>query len=512
MKKQQNRFALSRHTICAIVVFLEVLLMAAVIFAASVVSYVFFILALIVDVVTVLVIVNQDANPDYKVSWIVVVMLMPLLGALLYAIFYRRSLSKREVRLIENIYDEMGRYKGDDSTLVAMGEENPVAAGKARAILNADRLAELYSGSASTYFPTGEEYFESLIADLKEARSFIFLEYFIVRRGDLWGEIHRILKEKVAEGVEVRMLFDDFGCMRNLPPYYELNLRADGIKAHTFNRLSTRMDSSQNNRDHRKICVIDGKIGYTGGVNLADEYVNRIVRFGYWKDGGIRVTGSAVGGLMKHFLSIWSFTVGVSENYDGYFAALSPTAEADGGYYLPFASGPVPIYERSAGKHAFLNMINQAKNYIYVTTPYLVIDYEMTEAFCNAALRGVDVRIITPGIPDHKEVKIVTKSNYPHLMEAGVKIYEYLPGIIHSKNVVCDDEYAVVGTINFDYRSLAHHFEDAVWMYNTPTISAVKEDFLTTVEQSAEVDEKRARLTPTERIVKIFIKLFSPLL
>ncbi len=512
MKKKLWSLLFSRYAICAFTILAEVLLIGGIIAAASVVSYVFLALAILIDIVAVITIINRDANPEYKVSWITVVLLLPLFGTLLYLIFYRRNMTKKEIKLLETIFGKIKEHKGDMSAFHMMRHRSPMAAGKARAIMNDDSLAEVYSGSSSVFFPTGEEFFKSLISELRAAESFIFLEYFIIAFGELWDEIHDILVEKAKAGVEVRLLFDDFGCMRTLPPYYEITLRREGIKTYRFNRVSPQMSSIHNNRDHRKICIIDGRVGFTGGVNIADEYINKLIRFGYWKDGGIMLRGDAVGGLMKHFLSGWDFTSGTISDYGRYFSAVRPCECGDGGYYLPFGSGPAPIYERPAGKNAFLNLINQARNYVYITTPYLVIDYDLTESLCNAALRGVDVRIITPGIPDKKKVKIMTKSSYPHLMRAGVKIYEYVPGFIHEKTFVCDDKYAVIGTINFDYRSLAHHFENAVWMYASPTVPVARDEFLKTIEESERVDDKRSRLTFTEWVTKNAIRLFAPLL
>lgn len=512
MKKKIWNLLFSRYAICAFAIVAEVLLLAFVIMAASVVSYVFLGMVIIVDIAVVVEIINREINPEYKVTWITVVLLLPLLGTLIYIIFYRRNLTKREERLLDTIFTKMRAHKGSTAAFDMMRRRSPLAAGKARAIMRDDSLAEVYCKSSSVFFPTGEEFFASMIKELKEAKSFIFLEYFIISLGELWDEIHAILVEKVKEGVEVRLMFDDFGCMRTLPQYYESKLRSEGIKAYRFARVSPQMSSVHNNRDHRKICVIDGRVGYTGGVNIADEYINKQRRFGYWKDGGIMLRGDAVGGLMKLFLGGWDFTSGTLSDYDKYLSSVEPLAMPDGGYYLPFGSGPAPIYDRPAGKNAFLNLINQARNYVYITTPYLVIDYDLTESLCNAALRGVDVRIITPGIPDKKKVKIMTKSSYPYLMKAGVKIYEFIPGFIHEKTFVCDDKYAVIGTINFDYRSLVHHYENAVWMYASPTVLVAKEEFLKTVNESERVDEKRSRLTLREWITKNAIRLFAPLL
>ena len=512
MRQKIWNLIFSRYFVCALAIMLEVLMMALVIAAASIVSYLFLALTVIVDFITVIAIINRDANPEYKVTWTIVVIALPLLGTLLYVIFYRRRVTKKEELLLKESFTKIRSLRGSNHAFDMMRRRSPLAAGKARAIINDDPLAEVYCQSSSVFFPSGEEYFRVMVSELKSAKQFIFLEYFIISVGELWEEIHTILVSKVKEGVEVRVLMDDFGCMRNLPPDYENILRREGIQAYRFAKVSPKMSSVHNNRDHRKICIIDGKVGFTGGVNIADEYVNKTVRFGHWKDGGIMLKGDAVGGLMKHFLSGWDFTVGSIGEYKKYFDAVTPLKCTDGGYYLPFGSGPAPIYERPAGKNAFLNLINQARNYVYITTPYLVIDYDLTESLCNAALRGVDVRIITPGIPDKKKVKVMTKSSYPYLMKAGVKIYEYLPGFIHEKTFVCDDKYAVIGTINFDYRSLVHHFENAVWMYASPTVLVAKEEFLNTVNDSARVDEERSKLTLYEWLTRNAIRLFAPLL
>ncbi len=511
VKKKLSRLLFSRYAICAFAILAEVLLLGLMVFVATNESYIFLILAIIIDVVTVIGIINRNANPEFKGTWIIVVLCLPLFGALLYLIFYRRRLTKREEKLLHSVYDKINAHHRDTKPFKMLRYRSDFAAGKARAIMNDDPLAEVYGNTQSVFFPTGEEMFKSMIDELNRAEKFIFLEYFIIDRGELWEEIHDILVRKAKEGVEVKVLFDDFGCMRTLPQYYEYTLRQEKIQAHRFNRVSPKMSGVHNNRNHQKICVIDGRVGYTGGVNIADEYVNKRQRFGYWKDGGIMLSGDAVAGLMKTFLSGWDFTVGKIGDYTEYFKCVKPV-ESDGGYYLPFESGPAPLYERPSGKNAFLNLINQAKSYVYITTPYLVIDYDLTESLCNAALRGVDVRIITPGIPDKKYVKVMTKSSYPYLMKAGVKIYEYLPGFIHEKTFVSDDKYAVIGTINFDYRSFVHHFENAVWMYATPTVLSARDEFLKTKDESELVGEERSRLTPTEWLMKNAIRLFAPLL
>lgn len=510
--RKLGKFLISRYTISAVMIVLEVVLMVYLFLSASSNWIVALIMAIVIDIVTLSDIINKDANPEYKITWVVVVLVIPIMGALLYAMFYRRRITRREAILLAGSFSQLNKYKDCDDTFDSISKESSQAAGKARAIMNDDPISEIYSGSATKFYAAGEELFEDLISDLRQAEHFIFLEYFIIAKGKLWDEIHGILKEKAAAGVEVRLIYDDIGCMKTLPHHYEHELRWEGIRAYRFGKVSPRLSSVHNNRDHRKICIVDGRVGYTGGVNIADEYINEKMRFGHWKDGGIQLRGDAIKGLIRMFLSVWDFTTKNISDYESYINSVKPIEDHDGGYYIPFGSGPAPVYKRPGGKNAFLNLINQAERYVYITTPYLIVDYDLTESLCNAALRGVDVRIITPGIPDKKKVNIMTKSSYPHLLEAGVRIYEYTPGFIHEKTVVCDDEYAVIGTINFDFRSLVHHYENAVWMYRTPTVYAARDSIALTVSKCDEIDAKKSRLKFSEWAVRNAIKLFAPLM
>lgn len=507
-----GRIIFSRYAISAIIIIVEVLLMTCFFIKASSYTYLAVILTFVVDILAIAVIINSNANPEYKVSWIAVVALVPILGVLLYVLFYRRRMTKREERFLKGLFNQINNCRLEDGSIDRLDSVSPMAMGKARAIMHDDAIANLYTGTSSKFYPSGEEYFEDLICDLERAEDFIFIQYFIIGLGDLWDRIHLILKEKAGKGVDVRVLYDDIGCMNTLPHYYEYTLRSEGISAYRFARVSPKVSSVHNNRNHRKICIIDGKVGYTGGVNIADEYVNLKERFGHWKDGGIRLSGNAVRGLIKEFLSLWDYTTRRVSDYERFLCSVCAAGDADGGFYLPFGSGPAPLYKRPAGKNAFLNIINQAKEYIYITTPYLIIDYELTEALCNAALRGVDVKIITPGIADKKIVKVMTKSSYPHLMSSGVQIFEYTPGFIHEKTLVCDGKYAIIGTINFDFRSLVHHFENAVWMYVTPTVITSRDNFLKTLGESERIDRKSSRLSLGEWLIRNIIKLFAPLL
>ncbi len=510
--KKICRMLFSRYAISAFAILLQIFLMSYIFLSAASGRILFITFDVIFSFLTFIHLINRDTNPEYKIPWSFLILALPPVGACLYYLFYQRKLTRKEAKRLRESVAQMRRAGLIDKGCEELSKTDSLAAGKARAILADDALAEVYKGTGSKFYPTGEEYFADFLSDLRSAKDFIFLEYFIIDEGELWSEVHGILKQKASEGVEVRLLYDDFGCMKTLPSYYELTLRREGISTYRFSRVSPRVSSIHNNRDHRKICVVDGRVGYTGGVNIADEYINRIVRFGYWKDGGIRLCGDAVRGLTKLFLSGWDLTAKTKSDYARYLDATLTCENPDGGYYIPYGSGPAPIYKRYIGKNVFLNLINQAENYLYITTPYLIIDYDLTESLRSAALRGVDVRIVTPGIPDKKKVNIMTKSSYPYLIDAGVKIYEYVPGFIHEKTVISDDKYAVVGTINFDYRSLVHHFEDAVWMYNTPTVNTAYAEFLKTLEVSERVDFELSRLSFTEWIFKVVARIFAPFL
>lgn len=510
--KRINRIFFSRYALSALMILTELAIIVWLVLINLESIYIVLIVSILISLISFLHLINKETNPEYKVSWSFIIFALPPIGSLLYFLFYQRRLTKRETRLLGGIFDMLMREQASDGSLELLKKTDKLAAGKARAIMADYIPAEVYGATSSRFFASGEEYFESLIEDLRSAKEYIFLEYFIIGEGKLWDEIHGILREKAAQGIDVRILYDDIGCMQTLPAYYELALRREGISALRFSRVGPKISAVHHNRDHRKICIIDGNIGYTGGVNIADEYVNYEIRFGHWKDGGIRLEGLAVHGLLKLFLHLWDFTSNSVSDYERLFNSTRPLPSGDGGYYIPFGSGPAPIFARPTGKNVFLNIINQAERYVYITTPYLIIDYDLTEALCNAALRGVDIRIITPAVADKKLVKVMTKSAYLHLMGAGVQIYEYTPGFIHEKTLVSDDKYAVIGTINFDYRSLVHHFEDAVWIYGSPTVISARDAFLVTVEKSALIDKQSAMLTPFERIIKIINRLFAPLL
>ena len=458
---------------------------------------------------TILAIVNRSMTPESKVTWLLVAF-VPVIGPLLYLMFGERRLSRSELKQLKNM-DQM-KFREDNSYELRLDlkKTDKSAYGIIKSLLSMDHNADVYDGTESQFFPLGEAMFQKMLEDLRNAEKFIFLEYYIVEEGIMWNSILDILREKAAQGVEVKMLYDDIGCMATLPGDYTSRLQAMGIDAHKFNKVIPRMTVAYNNRDHRKILVVDGQVGYTGGINLADEYINHIVRFGHWKDGGVRLEGRAVKALTRLFLMNWYINRGEITDFDRYHFD-SQRVEGKG-LYIPYGSGPKPIYKEQVGKAVYQNIINQAIDYVYITTPYLIIDYDLTEDIKNAAMRGVDVRIVTPFIPDKKLIQIVTRGAYPDLLEAGVRIYEYTPGFIHSKNVISDDELAVVGTINFDYRSLVHHYENAVLMYQTETIADIKQDFEGLFDISKEISLETLQNSWYQRLLKEIMQLFAPLL
>ncbi|WP_297665598.1 cardiolipin synthase [uncultured Streptococcus sp.] len=458
---------------------------------------------------TILAIVNRNMPPESKVTWLLFAV-VPVFGFLLYLMIGERRLSKKEIQQLEKM-DSM-KFREDNSydLRVELKQENKSAFGIVKSLLSMDHNADVYDGTASQYFPLGEEMFEAMLDDLRSAKKFIFLEFYIIDPGVMWNRVLEILVDKVQQGVEVKLLYDDIGCMATLPGDYTKRLRKMGIDAHKFNKVIPRMTVAYNNRDHRKILVVDGQVGYTGGINLADEYINHIVRFGHWKDGGVRLEGRAVKALTRLFLMNWYINRGEITDFDRYHFD-SQRVEGKG-LYIPYGSGPKPIYKEQVGKTVYQNIINQAIDYVYITTPYLIIDYDLTEDIKNAAMRGVDVRIVTPFIPDKKLIQIVTRGAYPDLLEADVKIYEYTPGFIHSKNVISDDELAVVGTINFDYRSLVHHYENAVLMYQTESIADIKQDFEDLFDVSKEISLETLQNSWYQRLLKEIMQLFAPLL
>ena len=467
------------------------------------------VLLTVLSLLAVIYIINSRYNPAMKLAWIVPILVFPLLGGVLFLISGGKAPKRKMARAMAAEHARLRTALPDcRNTLSAIGDAN--LEGQCRYLSRQD--FPVYDGTRSVYFPLGEAGFHALVEDLEQAEHFIFLEYFIIHPGKMWDTILEILQRKAAQGVDVRLIYDDVGCVSTLPFGYAKQLEAKGIRSIAFNPFIPVYSTVMNNRDHRKITVIDGNIAYTGGCNFADEYINAIERFGHWKDNMVRLEGNGVWGMTLLFLETWN----TLRPTDTEITRFSPTRPAvSDGFVVPY--GDTPLDNEYLGENVYLNLINGAKRYVYIMTPYLVIDQDLQTAMTLAAKRGVDIRILTPGIPDKKMVFDLTRSHYPELLEAGVKIYEYTPGFLHSKVFVCDDEAAVVGTINTDYRSLYLHFENACLFLNGSIVTQVTADFLDTQSKSkritrADVEKGKRSKGLLHSIYYAILRLFAPLL
>lgn len=498
-----------RYVLAVLISLFEILAIIGVVVACCYYVPYFYVAAFLTQVFCVLKIIASDDNPDYKVPWLLFVLVLPVAGFMLYFLFYSRKLQKKFIRRLS----ELKRYRyeiGSTALLEALEAENAHAAAQARMLCRVSG-ASVFGNTRQTYYPLGEALWEAMLSDLERAERFIFMEYFIIEEGVFWNSILDILKRKAATGVTVRVLYDDIGCMSTLPGDYHKTLRKYGIEASPFSRLRGNADSEFNNRNHRKITVIDGRVGYTGGVNLADEYINVKRRFGHWKDTAIRLEGEAVFELTRLFLIDYGMGAKTLPKASPLHYPSSAATAAEG-YVIPFGDGPRPLYERRVGKSVIQNMLATATRYMYMTTPYLIIDNELCGSIENAALRGVDVRIIVPHIPDKRVVFGITRSFYQRLMRAGVRIYEYTPGFLHAKSYIADDDYAMIGTINLDYRSLVHHFENGVWLYRCECLGDIKRDIEATMASSAEVTPEMLKTGPLTRLIRSVVRIFAPML
>ncbi len=470
----------------------------------------FYIISYIVGIITSIYIVNGKTNPGYKIAWIMVILIFPIVGLFIYLCFGGNQLNRWEKNKLKEIYYHQKRNIFPNSKVMKKLKREDITAYNQANYITKYSLSPLCENTKCTYFKIGEDYYERLISELSKAKKYIFLEYFIISNGKMWNTILNILKKKVKEGVEVRVMYDDFGCIMTLPNKYYKTLESYGIKSCTFNRFVPILRSKFNNRDHRKMAIIDGIIGFTGGINLADEYINEKVRFGHWKDNGIMLYGDAVWNMTIMFMSLWDFAYKDNYSYRNYMPNYKKLNIKADGYIIPYNDNPWD--HEATGETIYLNLINKATKFIYITTPYLIIDNEMVTSLCMAAKNGIDVKIICPKIPDKKMINEVTKAYYTNLMESGVKIYEYSPGFIHAKTFIVDGIYATVGTVNLDYRSLYLHFENGVWMYRNSVIKDIQKDFIDTLEKSEEIYLGKEKLKSFQKFKRQMLMAFAPLM
>lgn len=510
--KKILKFLFSRMVAVGALIALQALILILLIWKLSnyfVYVYAFF---MILSMVMVLWIVSKKANPSVKIPWVIIIMMFPIFGGLFYVLFGGTRIPKNQRRKMNKIVKNMVEKYPDSADIIKELENIDEHIAMQFNYVNRQSGASVYKNTTGEYLELGEVKFEKMKEELEKAKHFIFMEYFIIQEGVMWNSILEILERKVKEGVDVRVMYDDIGCLQTLPYRYNEILESKGIKCVVFNPFKPSLSVGLHNRDHRKITVIDGYVGFTGGVNLADEYINEYEKHGHWKDCGVMLKGEAVWNLTVLFLGIWNYYRDADENYDRFkpHEHHKDTFESDG-YVQPY--GDTPLDDEYLSESVYLNMINNATRYLYINTPYFIVDNELVTALTLAAKRGVDVRIVTPHIADKWYVHLITESYYHQLIDGGVKIYEYTPGFIHSKTFVADDELCVIGTINMDYRSLYHHYECGALMYRNKAVVQLKEDFLSTLKVCQLVTKEDCIRVPyIKRIIRGLLKIISPLM
>ena len=460
----------------------------------------------IISILIVLGILKNSTRLSNDLPWIILILIFPIFGTILL-ITLRKNYSKN--KLLKNIFEhekEYDKYLIQNENIRREIEDKKLD--NIKYLINRTRFP-VSTNNEITYYDFGEKFYPEFLEELKKAEKFIFMEYFIINEGVMWNSILDILKEKVTQGVEVRILYDDAGSIAMLSTNYPKELAKFGIKCIPFNKLSPFRGIFMNNRDHRKITIIDGKVAFSGGVNLSDEYINVNSRLGIWKDNGIKIVGSAIWNLTVMFLTLWNANTNEDKDITKFKYDFGDSNKKNG-YVIPY--GVAPLHKDLIGEDVYINMINSAKNYLYIMTPYLIIDTDMVNSLCRAAKRGVDVRIIVPGIPDKKIVYTQTTSFFKVLHDNGVKIYKYTNGFVHSKVFLSDDIRAVVGTINMDYRSLYLHFENGIYMENVSEIDTIFKEFENTFNDCQKLDDKDVQAGFIKSLWQAILRLFAPLL
>lgn len=466
--------------------------------------YIVYVFFKIIGLLLTLHLIRESKNYSYTLPIIISLILFPILGTLLYIIFYRNKNNSKTLKNIKQSESESKKYLVQNEKIKEQFKNN----GKMR-YLSDFAGYPITTNNDITYYPLGEIAFKDMLEELKKAKEFIFFEYFIVAHGKMWDSILEILEEKAKQGLDVRVMYDDLGCLSTLKKSYPNELEAKGIKCVVFNKLNPIAGVIMNNRDHRKILDIDGKVAFSGGINIADEYINMNSKYGHWKDNAIKISGDAVWNYTVMFLTMWNAFRKEDEDFDKFKYDFANKEEPQG-YIVPY--GETPLDTEITGEDVYLNIINQANDYVYIFTPYLIIDTDMINALTLAVKRGVDVRIVIPGIPDKKIVYTLTESYVEPLVKGGVKIYKYTPGFVHSKVFVSDDNVATVGTINLDYRSLYLHFECGCYMEGVDVIKDIKKDLIDTMEKSTEVSKSDANPKFFKSIWQSALRLVAPLM
>lgn len=516
MKKLHGllRFAFSRITFIVLFLVIQLLILFGVFVWLDDYLLYYYGASVLLGSVTVIYILNEPENASFKMAWIVPVLVFPVFGVLFYLFVHFQLWTRLLTLRLRTTKKEVEPFLVQDSRTKEHLDQISPMTGRLADYMNKYAGFPVYENTRVEHFPLGEDKFEALKQELRAARQFIFMEYFIVERGLMWDSILAILEEKVKEGVEVRVMYDGMCSIMLLPYRYPRELEKKGIRCKMFSPVKPTLSTHQNNRDHRKIVVIDGHTAFTGGVNLADEYINAKVRFGHWKDTAVMVKGPAVQSFTMMFLQMWNVTQHQADDFGRYITtadeAVSGAGEP-GGFVLPY--GDSPMDKEQVGELVYMDILNRARDYVHIMTPYLILDDEMENALCFAAKRGVDVTIIMPHIPDKLYAYLLARTYYPELTRAGVKIYEYTPGFVHAKEFISDDKRATVGTINLDFRSLYLHFECGLYMYRCPVVKDVERDFQETLKKCRRITLEECRKYPfIRRLAGRALRLFAPLM
>jgi len=514
------KFIFRRKFLVIVSILLQIILFSLLILGTSIYIKYSYIFMIFISIIVCIFIINKQEKAGFKLTWIFIILIIPFFGGVLYIVLNIWSNPKRFRRALDkNINDSRDSFYLSGNRLNELIENFPEFRTQAH-YLQEYAGFPVYGNTRQTYFPSGEKYFYNVLEELEKAKKYIFLEFFIIKEGHMLDFILTTLEKKAKEGLDVRIMYDDLGCFFTLPPDFQKKLNEKKIKTFVFNRFKPVVSSLQNNRDHRKIISIDGKTAFTGGLNLADEYINVVKRFGHWKDAAIMIEGDAAWSLTLIFLQMWNIGFKKKDDYASFFPWKEKIIEhqekgvAEGyeswGYVQPYADSPID--PENVGEHVYIQIINQAKNYVYINTPYLIVDDNLLSALTLAAKSGVDVRIITPHRWDKRIVAITSRSYYRRLIQAGVKVYEYTNGFNHGKTFVSDDKIATVGTTNLDFRSLYLHFECGVLIYASKTINDIKEDFLSTLPKSQEITLKDCARNAFQRIISDVLRIFAPLM
>lgn len=506
------RFLFSRTMITMLLLLVQIAIYVGVFRWLSAYSSAFYYIFTGLSVICIIYIINCKENPAFKLAWMIPLCAFPVFGVALY-FFIKIDLGSW------NLSNRLKRRVDETSEFLHTSERvKEKIDGECSKLIGMSHYIENINGFPTfdrtevVYFPLGEDKFEDLKLELEKAKTFIFMEYFIIGKGYMWDSILEILKRKASEGVEVRVMYDGMNTLVNLPYNYPKKLKKYGIKVKLFSPIKPLLSTRQNNRDHRKILVIDGKVGYTGGINLADEYINEKVRFGHWKDTAIRLKGEAVRSFTKMFLQMWNVDDEGEEDYGKYiYAPIEEMEEEGNGYVIPYNDDPTNRQDIAAT--VYLDILYKAKKYVHIMTPYLILDNETVVALGAAAKRGIEVIIMMPHIPDKRYAFYLARTYYMQLIESGVEIYEYTPGFLHAKSFVSDDDTAVVGSINLDYRSLYEHFECATYIYKNKVVADIERDFQECLQKSEKITkEKYKKFSIITRGLGSILRLVGPLM